>query len=216
MAYLIAANAVAEVTVESLLFGQEVQTTWHYQNDGPAIADGAAALAQLSLGFEGGTGPYDPYLACLASDVQVQRVKYQWIFPDRFRPIYTTPSVLVGQGAATETPNTACVLTLTGDIADRRGIANKHLPGLPANAMLNGLVSTIQKTFMDTLGNASKEFFTAGAQVYLPIIYGRERAAFEKCGRVYPALPVSKRPITGHLINPYVRVMRRRTVGLGS
>lgn len=202
MAYVINAGAHVLITFRGTLFNQLVMNTFHYRLTGTVIADGAAALNTLLTASIALDNMYNAWLNAIGDEVLNCVREGQWIDPFRYRKQTFAPAAQQGTAGTTSTPNTACVLTLASDEATRHGIGNKHLPGLPDSAMVGGTLGATQLGLMDALGTLAKATITQGANTFVPVIYNR-------------ANPPASFDVKQQFSNPFVRVQRRRTVGLG-
>lgn len=218
MGYAVTANSVMQVTLRGTLFNQTVMNTFHYRVDsgGGVLADGAAALSQMNDALGIPDSFYDTYQRVLPPQVVNIIADLQWIDPDRFVK-RTFPVWPLGTGAFTATtPNLSAVLELRGDIADKRSIGTKHIPGLGGVAVAGGLVQAALLADLEEFGQQARLPQTVGGRTMTPIVFGRARAAYtDKFGVLHPAIGKSYRPITEFTVQTTARVMRRRTVGLG-
>jgi hypothetical protein len=147
---------------------------------------------------------YDRWIDTRSADLVDAKVDLQVIKFTRFRKATFTPVKAVGQIAGPALPsNTAAVITLASDLAARSGVANKHLPAIPTAAVVN---SVLTAGYVGDLGNLADQALqplnTGAGKTWNPCIYNR-------------ATPAASKPLADFLVNPYARVMRRRTVGLG-
>lgn len=218
MSYAIAGNSVCQVTYRSTLFGQACLNTFHYRLDlgGGNVADGAAFLLDFNDSLDIAGSMHSAYLGTLpAASVDVF-ADLQWIDLDRF---VKRTFVVGGSGTAAHVPTTANLssdMMLRADIADRRSIGVKHIPGLGGVAVAAGLVQADQIDNLTTLGEQATLSVSVGTRTMRPIIFGRARAAYtDKHGVIHPAIPKSYREVTQGLAETTARVMRRRTVGVG-
>lgn len=216
--YAVAANSVCQVTMKGTLFNQAVMNTFYYRLDpsGGTITNGGAFLADFNDTLSVPDNFYDAYMACLPALVENVFADLQWIDPDRF----IKREFVVGPvGTFTHVPTTAnlaAVLELRANIADRRSIGSKHLPGLGGAALVAGNVSAGLISQIDNFGGICTTEQPVGARSMRPIVFGRARPSYtDKHGKVHPAIPKSYREVSGYIVQRTARVMRRRTVGLG-
>lgn len=218
MSYAIAGNSVCQLTLRSTLFGQEVMNTFHFRLDlaGGALPDGAAFLSDFNDMLAVADTFYDTYMLTLPVQCQNIYADLQWIDPDRLM----MRSFVVGpQGATVHVPTTAnlaSALELRGDIADKRSIGTKHIPGLGGVAVAAGIVQAALIAELANFGIQATLPVGIGGRTMTPIIFGRARAQYtDKHGVVHPPIGKSYRPITAFRVQTTARVMRRRTVGVG-
>lgn len=217
MAYPIASNSVVQLTVRSKLFGQTVMNTfhWRWEIGTLPITDGAAALDDLEAELEANAWR-DSYQAMCAPQVINAVADMQWIYPSRFVkrsyvffPAGTAP-------LATTVTNLAAALEFRSDVATRRGQSTKHIPAVGGLNSAAGILDAGFLGAMDDFRVVHMLPITLHGGTYRPIIFGRARPSYtDKHGNVHPALPVSTLPITTSESKDTVRVMRRRTVGVG-
>lgn len=216
--YAISGNAVCQVTLFGTLFGQTVMNVFHYRLDlaGGTVAAGGAFLQDFNDALNAGGGFYETYVNSLPAQVLNIRADLQWIDPDRFikRTFVVNPT-----GGFTHIPTTAnlaAVIELRANIASRRSVGTKHLPGLGGTGVANGLVTAALMAQIEEFGDQAILDVTVGLRTMRPIIFGRARPAYTKPdGTVMPALPKSYKEVSGYVTHDTARVMRRRTVGLG-
>lgn len=216
MAYAVAANAVCQVTFRGRLHGQVVQNQFYLQNtSGGIIGDGAAAFTTLNTQLVGLGGAYTMWRSQISVSVEDIVIDYQWISPDRFRKRTIVPLVTTGALAETEYTNTAAAFTLHGDISGPRRVFTKHLPGIPEEVVVDGLLDGGYVTDLGVMADAMIGTLPVGPNVFTWVGYGRFRAANPTHVPPLPELPELVTLLTGHTIGDTSRVMRRRTVGLG-
>lgn len=218
MAYAIAGNSVCQVTCRGRLFGQEVMNVFHWRVDsgGGVIPDGAAFLGDFFAELSVVDTWFTKYLACLAPNIQNINADFQWIDLDRF---VKRNFIVAGGGAAVHIPttaNNAAVILLRADIADKRSLGVKHIPGLGGSAVAAGVLTGGITAALGDFGQQAILPVDVGARTMNPIVFGRARPEYtDKHGVLHPAIPKSYRLITSYTVEDTARVMRRRTVGLG-
>lgn len=216
--YAVVGNSVCQVTLISTLFGQTVMNTFHYRLDlsGGNVAAGSAFLSDFNDALNAGGGLFEQYILCLPTQALNIHADFQWIDPDRFikRTFVVNPTG--GAAHVCTTPNLAAVLELRGNIASRRSVGTKHLPGLGGTAVAAGIVQAELRAQIQELGDQAVLDVAVGGRTMRPIVFGRARPSYTKPdGTVVPALPKSYKDVTGYVDQATARVMRRRTVGLG-
>lgn len=200
------------------LFGQMCITTFNYMVDalpGGGAPSNVLALTQFDTAIEVAGNLVPDYMDCMPVNYNLLAVDLQWISPLRYRKVSFTNAAGPGNGSVTTTPNLAAVITLVGERATRRSIANKHLPGLGGGDITDGFIDVaVRPMYLPILAQAQADVVAAGT-TYKPIIYGRFIAPFMKCGVLQPGQAELKTPIVNGFLNATARVMRRRTVGVG-
>jgi len=207
VAYGIAAGSIMAVSAVGKMNGQETITTVHYRyaNLTGTIPDGRAAIIYVLTQIRMAGGWFEKYLACISGAVTGIQLYGQWITNTRYA--YATDGVAAASGdlAATVMPqNVAMVVTRRGDLADRKNISTLHLPGVPASEVAAGVLSLDQQIALNDFANASiQPFVLTGGQELYPCAFNRNDPSFSRI-------------LTESFAQQTVRVMRRRTVGLGS
>lgn len=147
-----------------------------------------------------------PYLNCLADNYQLEEIRAQKISPVRYRYASIARGTFGAYGDDSRTSNLNSVITMWAALAGRRYVANKHLGPIPegAGVFTGGVVSVGYKASMDALlAKLLLGFTSNGGNVDLaPCIFHQ------------PPLGGSSLIVDG-VSQSTVRVMRRRTVGLG-
>jgi len=216
--YVIAGNAVCQVTVRSRLFNQVVMNTFMYRLDsaGGVVADGAAFLSDFHDELAGAGQLYELLLDCYSPQVTLINADLQWIDIDRFRKRTFVVGPQGSAGWISTTANLAATVELSGDVADKRGRGVKHIPGLGGTAVVSGLLDPAVVATLEDFALGATLPVTVGTRTMTPIVFGRARPSYvNKHGVTVPAIPKAYRIITNFAVPSTVRVMRRRTVGGG-
>lgn len=218
MAYPINSNDVFQVTIRGFMFGQLVMTTLHYRYapGSPVITNGSTALDDIFGQLDLGGDVLDDLSTILPPQLGSIEVDLQWVYPLRYRRQTYLPSNTAGLGTATTVGNVDAVMTLFGETATRRSIANKHLPCSPDDCDQGLMTAAYKLAATAYVAQVQADLNPgAGLRFYEPIIWGRPQVAFTKCGVDHPALPALRTDVAGAFIQDTSRVMRRRTVGAG-
>lgn len=207
MAYTVPVGAILELSIRAKMELQDIMTVLHYRLSSTSpLGDGAAALVAILDQVAGAGQLKDKWLDCVASAVTNTKVVAQWITPERygFRETQTLPAT--GQLVGNPMPvNAAAAITRRAEGAGRLNVATIHMPGLTKDAVVNGLITDAQQALYMTFGSATLDniILLTPALTLTPVIFHRASP------------PLSPRPLNVS-IQPTARVMRRRTVGLGS
>lgn len=166
---------------------------------------GAIQAAAIAVG-----GIARDMLTVLPSDWSADRVECQRVFPKNNRTVITQ-SLWAGAGArgASNTANLAQVVTRRTSFSGRSQVSDVHLPVSTAVAdIVDGLLSAAQKAALDTWsGHLYQNLVLMTGTVSLaPVIYHR---------KVDPLVQSVWDEITTYAVQPTVRTMRRRNVGVG-
>lgn len=216
MAYAITSGSVVQMTLRGILFDQVVMTTFHYRLDltGP-LANGGVALDDINTQLQGVGNMLDDYSAAMPPEWVSDDYDLQWIYPLRFVKRTYTNGFPNGTGIGTTMTNASAALLVRGEAATKRSVATKHLPGVGGGSINAGMLSGAYLAGAGAIKAQVQANVVAAGRTYTPIIWGRPRAAFTKCGRDFPALDPLYTPITNAVLQDTARVQRRRTVGLG-
>lgn len=202
MPYEIPDGSLLEATVKGSLAGQVTMSVFHYKLTNTfGVPDGEATINSFHTEWGGNFDFFGAYKECCSNELTFTELVYQWIYPIRYRRV-TKP--LVGQAGTivetSEPPNVAQVVTKVGERAGRHYVGTVHIPGLPKANNGNGLLVEQQLTLLTTFGGLVATAAQNGTLV--PVIFNRSQP--QDSPRIIDAFPQST-----------VRIMRRRTVGLG-
>lgn len=205
----VAVNDLFLVTVNGLAYNQRIMLTLGYR-----VADAVGSHTEQEVSealaaalAAGGTADIvTPYTECLSTATVLTDVWAQKIEPNRFRR-YNAPAGLSGQGGPSDATNLAAVLTLQTALSGRSQQANKHIGPIPQGPdwTTEGVLTTDFKILLAALGDALVDTVAVltGDIVLIPcIIHG-------------PGAPLPSTDIITYAVQDTIRVMRRRTVGLG-
>jgi len=214
---IITPETIAEVTYKYSVNLQKCQASFHYMYlSGSAVADAITATnGLLSIVSNTTTNALLNNMAAAQSNqVNYDSVSVQIVFPDRFLKFSTDipkTGALVG---GCEAQNVAGVITKQTAFAGRDAVGSLHLGGLPSSTFNAGLITTAQKTRLTVIGTSMLADIndTSNAILWTPILLNKEP--------IPDTDPVRFRIKGGTLlytilVQPEIRVMRRRTVGLG-
>lgn len=206
MAYPITSLSILQVVFEGKHDGQQVISVMSYiYDDLTTKPDGRAEIVSVLSQVMAPDGLYEKYIACVSVDVSDIRCYGQFITPIRYAYVRAVGDGVSGANAGPCLPsNTAQVVSRRGDLADRANISDIHLPGVPVGAVISSELTGPQLTLLQSFGTASVQpYVSATGGNYQPVAFHRES-------------PVLSRKLTESFPQDTVRVMRRRTVGLGA
>lgn len=206
MSFPITNNQVYRVTYDLTMFGQKLMNTFSYrvgvigsEPDTDTLCDNIETV------LSGLTNLEAKYRACLPPQVTIANTWIQVIYPTRIRKkVYVRNLAGLWTGVAL-TANTAVSIERFGAVANRHNIGRVQLPsGDDVTSMNNGLVAagayTTALTALATQIPANLS--TIGGTVMNPVL-------------VQSPVNANYNYITGANLQPTMRVMRRRTVGVG-
>lgn len=204
-------NDLLTVSFRGTLFGQRTLTSYGYRVvSSTSTNSDATDLSFFGLAIDGGTGNtlLESYLDCCVAGFTINQIWTQKIYPVRSSRNVLTHTEAGAYAADVYTPNVSATITRKTALAGRDQMSTIHIPGPPLSTQsvagtwesnyqlmlgIHGLASTAQITF--TSGTAS--ITVAPCIINAP--YGSGLSS----------------DLVGYEVNPRVRVMRRRTVGLG-
>jgi hypothetical protein len=206
-----AVNDIISVGVDSLLNGQQVLLTHHYvittlTGTAPTVQAGSLAILGVLNVLD---GLAEKVADCYSSDVSIMNIYAQKIWPTRFVRFSGTPTVNEGEIQGDALPqNVAHAITLRSEFTGADGRGTKHIGGVPTTWSIGGQMT---QAAYDAYAALADELVTArtvnvpggGAFVMKPIAYHR-------------ATPSVSALVDNWIISRTTRVMRRRTVGLGT
>jgi hypothetical protein len=207
------AGSIVEVRVKGTVNAQKVMTVLHYKVGNPSALDPAgpeetALFGALSLGA---TAITDKYRACCSVDYTMDGIDVQFITNTRFVNVF---NAIAGAGTfagVCDAQNLSAVITKKTELAARNQVGSVHIPGLSVNSYLAGFTTAALKALMNTL--AAALLFTQapglGGGTYLPVIFHRGDPH-----AIPPILP-SDDLMQAAFPQDTLRVMRRRTIGVG-
>jgi len=217
VAYPVNANDVCFVTIRGVLLDQVVMTTLAYRRPpgSTVVTNGSTYLDAIFANLDQPGDVLNDLTDILPGNLGEIVVDLQWIYPIRYRKQTYTPTVNVGQQAASTVSNLAAVITVNGEQANKRTISNKHIPIGQANTDAGKLDAAWVLDAAAFKAQILADLAPTPGTLMEPIIWGRPRPAFTKCGRDFPELPALRTDIIGSVIQDTVRVMRRRTLRIG-
>jgi len=203
----IADDSVIQVTFRGSYAGQRIMMVRHYTNFGVFPAGTIQANLQEVIDDVAAAGTLNietSYRAALPPEYQLEEIRAQLIKPTR--SAYTLQALAAAPGTwATSalTGNRSAVITLRTPDAGRDQVSNMHIGPSPDDSSVDGVLTVAYDTALSALASKLVTTFTManGVVVLAPIIYHRAAG--------------TKSVVNGFHINPYARVERRRTVGLG-
>lgn len=207
MAFDVATGAIIEVRHVQALNEQIIMNVRHYRLGVSTPTDGRElAEALLDEIAEGVAAPWMATLASMQSSWLINGpVDMQWIFPTRYIT-FTLPNPLNG-GTVAEAAlpqNVSAVATLRPDLAIRGRVGSFHVAGAPVDQDNGGSWQPAYQTSLQTLAT----------QLATPIVLPDASTVFNPI-LLKKSTPAESLLVTSGTYQQTVRVMRRRTVGLG-
>lgn len=212
MPYPITTNDTIRVQVYSLVAQQICINTMDY--DPTTLVgnpEGPTFLTQtIDAIFSPGAWGMD-LRGCMGSNTVISYATAQVIAPTRRALVRRSLNLTGMHNNECHTANISCVVTKRTELATARkqklgigGVGSFHIAGIPLDTFTDSVFTAVYLAgpvtdFMNKLDN----FIVVGGTVLQPVLFGRN------------SVNQVRTPITSVAAEPTVRVMRRRTVGLG-
>jgi len=199
-----------QVRVLGTLLGQKTVNTFYYQIVIPSItADPITACQSWADTWgSGAVSPFLSFLECCPQNYTADTIEVQKIYPERFRPTRNNIGLPGTRPNDAQTANVSAVITRAGIQAGRAFVGSLHIPGVAEADQNGGLIGNTLFTKMGTLGSKMLNAFTDTFQATVgnPVLYHWRRPplAYVNPSLLYTTIPQRT-----------IRVMRRRTVGVG-
>lgn len=203
-----AVGQVSLITFKGTLNDQLILSTFKYQitTVGTDVSwDVAATNLYTTLNTTGGF--IDKYLAMISSNLTLEQVWIQLIFPTRYQKLVFPNGKVGGFIAAASTSNLAAVITRRGVLANKKNVGGLHVPYANTDPSLsNGLVSPAMLSAMGNFGSLmlNAQVPATGLTVWTPGLLPAKPTSISQWVPLYQTIPQTT-----------ARVMRRRTVGVG-
>lgn len=200
-------GSVFEVTFRTLCANQRCLNVLHYVVE-TETSETVPAVEAEQLAIAADAALQTDFLNCLGTNCQLTEVVAQCIrdtLGNRFaRQVLAVDAAGTGP-AHSDQPNIAGVITKRTNFAGRWAVGSFHMPGVPINTADQGVWEP--GGYKSALGVLAAELLesitTASGGVYAPVLY-------------HPTgVPTWTTPLHATEVQDQVRVMRRRTVGLG-
>lgn len=203
MPYPINDGAFAQLALMGRVNGQRVMNVFHYRFNGSSITDGEARLGVLIDAWDAPLGIAANFLEMLADSYLLETIRAQWILPIRYR--YTDNGAFNQNGTIVADllpQNTQATIEWRPDVGGSRVNGGTRVGGLPVTANLGGLWTGASRTASDIFAASFILPVTLAEGELVPVVFNR-------------LAPATSRVITDWVIKDSLRVLRRRTVGLG-
>lgn len=214
----LAVNDVVSIRFQGTLFDQIVINTFNYEviTATTVIPTPVQDLTTICSAINAGVGTnlYAKWKLCVPANVENDFVIAQRIEPTRTIAVKQAPLNVVNGRADCQVPNLSAVITRGTDEGQRGQVGSIHIPGvadadIAADGNLDVLIGAALETLAaEMLSNIS---FTAGALVVRPVLF--HPTLKDQEGHIIRSWFTT--PLTRAFHQPQVRVMRRRTIGVG-
>lgn len=205
-------GSILELTYRTRVLNQTCLNVLHYAVETPATTTLVQHEQDIFINhlLTEANGQKTRFLQLLAPNCTLVELRAQFIFLSRWRASaveINEPGTNDDQGPCTA-PNVSAVFTKLGEEANRQNIGSFHMPGVGEGAYTGGTLSNPYLTKMNDLAFEMARLITipGNGGVYHPVLVTR---------------PTLENPIQtsrrwfDYNVQETLRVMRRRTVGLG-
>lgn len=199
-------GTIWQVGIESLVSGQRCLNILHYRTTAESTITGIADEAEsVAAEMNKVNGVIPKMLACMHTSATIVRVSAQAIRNTRYARQFVEVDEDGSIGTGSVTPNVSAVITKRTTFSGRWAVGSFHLAGIPSSQIVNGLLDSGYKTLVSEIASEILAPLdpTVGGGEYEPILL---HPLGQHGG--YTALTQAD-------VQDTVRVMRRRTVGLG-
>jgi len=205
--YDITTNSWLSVTFEGRQAGQQIMNVMNYVYEGDeTVEDGPLVVDELDTLITAADDLWERWLGCMSNNVTSCKRFYQWFHPIRY--------AWIGKGLDVETagalemlspgPNWSQAVTRRTNFAGREEVSTLKLAGVPAERIQDGFLTDPQMTVLQDFADRSVHQYVLGSGSKMtPVPWNR-------------VSPGSANQLRTAYAHNTVRVMRRRTVGLGS
>lgn len=207
MPYTISAGDLIQYTIEYDVLSQRCMNVFFYsvRGDLSADTDGATYLDAFLAEMEKPVSIMSAIKLAMAPNTTILQHSAQKVLPlrmtRRINPIGLSGTSSLGDCAA---PNLSGVITKTVDRAKRGGTGSTHIAGVPTGAVELG---RLEETYENAL-------YSIAQRIASEIDPGIDLLKLQPVLGGLP-LSVNAPDITGYAVQNTIRVMRRRTIGVG-
>lgn len=204
----VAPGDVAQVTFVGRHHGQTTMNTFHYRTNDTNSADSSVIQTNLANQLRAGVGGGDvletAFLNCCAQDYTLQQIWVQIVRSVRYAASKIARSVPGNVLVDSNATNISGVITRRAALAGRAFVGSIHMPAVPDTYYSNGDISGTYLAALSAMATASLQVVTdTGLSIsWLPCLLHR-------------TAPLTSTFLSTAFVQTNLRVMRRRTVGLG-
>jgi hypothetical protein len=202
----LAVGQIYRVTFDLTMFGQKLMNTFSYRlKTIGAEADSDALGTAMDTVLSAGLNLQSKYLAIVSPQVTLANTWIQLIYPSRVRKQIFLKGIAGAAAGTSQTANVAVSVERFGGLANRHNVGRVQIPACDdAGHISNGVISgVLYLADINTFATQMKQSITTlGASVLEPVLVPRAGG---------PTFQL----ISGTIVQSTVRVMRRRTVGVG-
>lgn len=211
-------DSILEIKVGYRINDQQCYNVLHYKTIGElATADELTTSDWVVANMAGNANGEFPgeFKEVMSSDVVLNELTAQWIYPVRFRVSRAVPNVLGAVVSPCNAQNLQACIGKRGDLGNRHNVGSVHVGGLPNSAIVSGNIGAgflpdleALKTFLADEINLEGDV----AKVVYPAILNKTKVIVD--GK--PKYIVSgSTQVTAWDVRDTVRTQRTRTKGKG-
>lgn len=204
----VAPGDVAQVTFVGRVHGQTNMNTFFYRTNDTNSADSGVIQTNLANQLRAGVGGSDvletSFLNCISEDYTLEQIWVQIIRSVRYTATKIARSVPGNVAVSCNAVNVSGVITRRAALAGRAFVGGIHMPAVPDTYYSNGNVSG---TYLAALNAFASDVLQTVTDSGLAIVW-------QPC-ILHRTTPLTSSFLSSTIIQTSLRVMRRRTVGLG-
>jgi len=190
-------------------FGQRIMNVFPLVVEGPTSPnpvpfDLAALLNEWQGGGAGANDRVTPWLTMFGNDYTLDFVRAQQIWPERSVLVDGADGQVGTHASNADSANVAAVVTKRTLRSGRRFVSTTHIGGIPHTACVGGTITPTYKGIVDAWA----------LTMLTPVVDLGAGLTYKWC-IFHKSFTPKVDDITSRLVMDQVRVMRRRTVGLG-
>lgn len=197
---------LVQTTFIGKLFEQEVLNVFYYRIGTPSTSSNYMVAIKNWAQYAGsGTTSMAPVLlACQAPEYTLMGIRAQRVWPTRDRYYYQVLDLPGTHADACTSPNQSAVIERYSAGGNRKSVGSTHIPGVPSTAMDEGRWTAGYRTLLQAVAD----------RMLIDHITTLETTEghLEITGKT--SMGVTN-PVVGSIVKDTVRVMRRRTIGVG-
>lgn len=195
-------GSIVQVIVESQLNRQTMLNILHYRYDGSTAPDYTVVCADLRDKLIDTDQLVLRMADCCSEETFFRRLYVQPVWTERLAAIVATTSFIGAVAGPALPQNCAGVITKRSDFATRWGVGGIHVGGLPITFGDKGELSAAAFPPFIALGDYCSQPVNAGGAVWTPVLWNINQ-------------PDRVTVWDRFQLQETLRVMRRRTVGVG-
>jgi len=205
----VAVDDLFYVTFKGRLFSQRIINTFYYSvfQIAPVDVTRWSAYSKLRDALSGAGGVKEKFLACCGPQYELEAMRLQVLRPERYAYREFAEGAVGTHAGQADTANLAASIERRCELAQRHGVGRLQIAGTPTGQENAGTWAPAYMTILNTLATEMTQ------DVLSPDLIGWHPSLAYNDGLVPPTWTSS--PVIGAEAKNTIRVMRRRTVGVG-